>query len=141
MVDVAQIKAWLSQRHETPRLEFKLKYVLTARGTSKHKDELTKDTVALANTGGRAKDNAPHLVLGAGDKLKSDGTRDREDVRSSGYSRKTLLDIVNASSLPPLTDLNYTELEIDGNYYGVIEVPPSPFMHELSRDLDATSGS
>ena len=141
MTTVAQIKAWLARKNETPRLEFKLKYVLAGAGSSKHKDELGKDVIGLANTAGRAQDDVAHLLLGAGDKLKPDGTRDREDVRSFGYSRKTLLDIVNARSAPPLPDLNYTEVEVDGNYYGVIEVPASPFMHELSRDLDATSGS
>ena len=141
MADVAQLKAWLAQKDETPRLEFKLKYLLAGPGSSKHKDELGKDIIALANTAGRAQDDVAHLLLGAGDKLKADGTRDREDVRSSGYSRKTFLDIVNARCSPPLADLNYSEVEVDGNYYGVIEIPPSPFMHELSRDLDATSGS
>jgi hypothetical protein len=141
MVDVGQIKEWLAKKDETPRLEFKLKYVLAGPGNSKHKDELGKDIIALANTAGRTQNDVAHLLVGAGDKLKSDGTRDREDVRSSGYSRKTFLDIVNARSSPPLPDLNYSEVEVDGNYYGVIEVPPSPFLHELSRDLVATSGS
>ena len=141
MADVAKIRSWLAQKDETPRLEFKLKYVMSGAGSSKHKDELGKDIMALSNTAGRAENDAAHLLLGAGDKLKPDGTREREDVRSSGYSRKTFLDIVNARSSPPLADLSYEEIEVDGNHYGVIEVPPSPHMHELSRDLDATSGS
>jgi hypothetical protein len=141
MADVAKIRSWLTQKDETPRLEFKLKYVMSGAGSSKHKDELGKDIMALSNTAGRAENDAAHLLLGAGDKLKPDGTREREDVRSSGYSRKTFLDIVNARSSPPLADLSYEEIEVDGNHYGVIEVPPSPHMHELSRDLDATSGS
>lgn len=141
MTDVAQIKSWLAQRDETPRLEFKLKYVFAGPGGSKHKDELAKDIWALANTAGRTRTDVAHLLLGAADELKPDGTRDREDVRSSGYSRTTLLDIVNARSTPPLSDLTYAEIEVDGNHYGVIEIPPSPYMHELSRDLDATSGS
>jgi len=141
MTNAAQIKEWLTKKDETPRFEFKLKYLLAGPGSSKHKDELGKDIMALANTAGRAQDDVAHLLLGASDKLKPDGTRDREDVRSFGYSRKTFLDIVNARCSPPLADLNYSEVEVDGNYYGVIEIPPSPFMHELSRDLDATSGS
>lgn len=140
MADVAEIKAWLAQKDETPRLEFKLKYVFTGQGGPKHRDELGKDLIALANSAGRARNDVAHLLLGAGDTLKTDGTREREDVRSSGYSRKTFLDIVNARSSPPLPDLNYSEIEVDGNYYGAIEIPPSPFMHALSRDLHATSG-
>jgi hypothetical protein len=65
MADVAQIKAWLAQKDETPRLEFKLKYVLTGPGGSKQKDELGKDIIALANTAGRAKNDVAHLLPGA----------------------------------------------------------------------------
>lgn len=141
MSDAAEIRGWLARKDETLRLEFKLRYVLSGPAKAKHKDELGKDIMALANTGGRAANDAAHLVLGAGDILKPDGTRDHEDVRASNYSRKMILDIVNARSHPLLPDLHYAEVEVDGNYFGIIEVPPSPFMHELSRDLDATSGS
>ncbi len=39
MADVAKIRSWLAQKDETPRLEFKLKYVMSGAGSSKHKDE------------------------------------------------------------------------------------------------------
>jgi hypothetical protein len=97
--------------------------------------------MALANTAGRTRDDYAYLIIGAGDKLKADGTRDRDDVRAYGYSRKSILDTVNAKCYPSLPDLAYEEVEVEGNHYGVVIVPPSPFRHELSSDLDAASGS
>jgi hypothetical protein len=141
MIEAAELRQWLGEKDETPRREFKLKYVLAGPGNNKHKDELAKDVMSLANTAGRNREDYAHLVIGAGDKLKPDGSRDYDDVRSHGYSRKSILDTVNARCHPALPDLSYSVVEVDSNYYGVIEIPPSPFMHELSRDLDGTSGS
>lgn len=141
MVEPAELKRWLALRDETPRHEFKLKYVLKGQGSGKHQDELAKDVMALANTAGRARDDYAFLVIGAGDKLKADGTRDVDDVGPYAYSRTAILSTVNARCHPSLPDLSYEEVEVDGNHYGVVIVPPSPYRHELSRDLDATSGS
>jgi hypothetical protein len=141
MVEPAELKQWLAVKDETLRREFKLKYVLKGRGSGKHQDELAKDVMALADTAGRTREDYAYLVIGAGDRLRPDGTRDRDDVRPYGYTRKSILDIVNARSFPFIPDLFYEEVEVDGNYYGVVIIPPSPYMHQLSRDLDATSGS
>ena len=141
MVGAAELKRWLAVKDETLRHEFKLKYLLKGQGNTKHRDELAKDVMALANTAGRTRDDYAYLIIGAGDVLKPDGTRDRDDVRAHGYSRKSILDTVNAKSYPSLPDLAYEEVEVDGNHYGVVVVPPSPFRHELSGDLDAASGS
>jgi hypothetical protein len=141
MVEAAELRKWLAEKDETPRREFKLRYVLAGPGNNKHKDELAKDVMSLANTAGRNREDYAHLVIGTGNELKPDGSRDVDDVRPYGFTRKSILDTVNARCHPPLPDLSYTLVEVDGNYYGLIEIPPSPFMHELSRDLDATSGS
>jgi hypothetical protein len=141
MVEAAELKSWLAVKDETLRREFKLKYVLKGQGSGKHQDELAKDVMGLANTAGRNHEDYAYLIIGAGDKLKPDGTRDRDDVRPYVYSRKSILDTVNARCYPSLPDLSYEEVEVDGNYYGVVTIPPSPYRHELSRDLDATSGS
>lgn len=141
MVEPAELKRWLALKDETPKHEFKLKYVLKGQGSGKHQDELAKDVMSLANVAGRARDDYAYLIIGAGDKLKADGTRDTDDVRQYGYSRKSILDTVNARCYPSLPDLSYEEVEVEGNHYGVVIVPPSPYMHQLSRNLDATSGS
>lgn len=141
MVEAAELRKWLAVKDETLRHEFKLKYVLKGQGNTKHRDELAKDVMALANTAGRTRNDYAYLIIGAGDKLKADGTRDRDDVRAYGYSRESILSTVNAKCYPSLPDLAYEEVEVDGNHYGVVIVPPSPFRHELSSDLAAASSS
>jgi len=141
MVEAAELKKWLAIKDETLRREFKLQYILKGQGNTKHRDELAKDVIALANTAGRTRDDFAYLIIGAGNRLKPDGTRDRDDVRAYGYSRESILGIVNVKCYPSLPDLAYEEVEVDGNHYGVVIVPPSPFRHELASDLDAASGS
>lgn len=141
MVEPAELKRWLALKDETPRHEFKLRYTLKGPGAAKHQDELAKDVVALANTAGRTRDDYAYLIIGAGNKLRPDGTRDADDVRPYSYSRESILSTVNARCYPSLPDLSYEQVLLDGNYYGVVTVPPSPYMHLLSRNLDATTGS
>lgn len=140
VISVDKLRELLSQNDEMPKVEFKLKYVLTGQGNNKIKDEVAKDIIALANTAGRNAGDYAYLIIGAGDELKADGTRDQEDVRQYGYGKKTFLNIVNARCVPRLPDLSYEVIKLDGNYYGVIVIPPSPHMHELIRDLDTPKG-
>lgn len=135
-----KLRELLSQKDEMPKVEFKLKYVLAGQGNNRIKDEVAKDIIALANTAGRSADDHAYLIIGAGDKLNMDGTRTREDVRQYNYCKKTFLSIVNARCAPRLPDLRYEEVELDGNYYGVIVIPASPHLHELTRDLDTMKG-
>ncbi len=140
MIDAARLDEFLRKSDETSNLEFKLKYVLTGQMRGKFLDEIAKDLLALTNTSGRSEEDYAYLVIGTGDKLKPDGTRDKEDVRPYGYSREQFLDIVNARCTPRVQDLAYAEVELDGNYYGVVEIPPSPYIHELTRNLDTPKG-
>lgn len=141
MVKAADLKKWFAEKDETPKREFKLKYVLTGQGRGKYLDELAKDLIALTNTAGRSRDDLAYLVIGTGDTLRPDGTRDAEDVRPAGYDRQFFLTTANARCHPSIPDLSYTEIEVGGNYYGVVELPPSPHIHELSRDLDTPKGT
>lgn len=140
MITVEKLKELLSRKGESPNLEFKLKYSLTGQGNNKNRDEAAKDIIALANTAGRSADDYAYLIIGAGDDLRPDGTRSREDVRQHGYDGKIFLSIVNDRCAPGLPDLWYEEIEAGGNYYGVIVIPPSPYMHELTRNLDTPKG-
>lgn len=140
MLDKMKLKQLLALAEEMPTVEFKLKYVLSGQGRSKVLDELSKDLIALANTAGRKANEYAYLVIGVGDKLKSDGTRDSEDVRQHHYEARNFLNIANARCNPPIRDIRYDELEIDGTYYGVVSIPPSPHMHSLTRDLDTPKG-
>ncbi len=140
MITVEKLKELLARKGESPNLEFKLRYALTGQGNNKNRDEVAKDIIALANTAGRSADDYAYLIIGAGDDFRPDGTRGSEDVRQHGYDGKTFLSIVNDRCAPGLPDLWYEEIELGGTYYGVVVVPPSPYMHELTRNLDMPKG-
>ena len=66
----------LLRPEQTLRLEFKKKYDLTGPERGQRLDELAKDLLALLNTAGRHADDYAYLILGAGDELQKDWTRD-----------------------------------------------------------------
>ncbi len=141
MIDQHKLKEFLELKDESPKVEFKLKYELTGQNKSKNLDELAKDLLALTNTAGRAADDFAYLIIGAGDTLKPDGTRDAFDVRSSNFTAEQFLNIVNARCTPPVAEFRYEVIDQGGNFYGVVEIPPSPYIHELTRNLDTPRGS
>jgi len=140
MLDESRLKELLALTEELPTVEFKLKYVLSGQGKNKALDELAKDIIALTNTGGRNPGDYAYLVIGAGDTLKYDGTRDHDDVRQYGYDSKMFLTIANVRCSPPIPNLSFLQIEIEGRCYGILAIPPSPHMHSLTRDLDTPKG-
>lgn len=140
MLNQATLKELLARGNETPRIELKLRYVLSGQGKGKVLDEVTKDIIALTNTAGRNPDDYAYLIIGAGNNLQADGTREREDVRQYRYEAAFFLNIANARCNPPIPDIRYDQVEVDGNYYAVVTIPPSPHMHTLIKDLDTPKG-
>lgn len=140
MLNETTLREILAQKDETPRIELKLRYVLSGQGKGKALDEVAKDIIALTNTAGRKTGDFAYLIIGAGDTLEPDGSRNREDVRQHGYAAVSFLSITNARCSPPIPDIRYEQIEVDGNYYGVVAIPPSPHMHTLTRDLDTPKG-
>jgi hypothetical protein len=69
MLNESMLRAILSQKNETPKIELKLKYVLSGQGKGKALDEIAKDIIALANTAGRHPDDYAYLIIGAGNHL------------------------------------------------------------------------
>ena len=126
----------LLSREEDARTEFKLSYHLE---TKKLRDEAAKDLISLANAAGRSPTDYAHLVIGAGDKRDSLGKRPSCDVRRFNFSAPRFLDIVNDRCTPPLM-LEYETIEANGNAYGVVTIPPSPYVHYLTKDLDTPQG-
>jgi hypothetical protein len=76
------LRALLAHK-EGPTLEFKLEYVFVGPGGDRNRAEVAKDLLALVNTAGRGADEAAHLILGAGDELRADGTRVPKDSRGA----------------------------------------------------------
>lgn len=141
MINAVKLKELLECKDESPKLEFKLKYEFSGQDKGKRQDEFAKDLLALANTAGRAADDYAYLIVGAGDRLRADGTRAAEDVRPFDFKPEQFLSIANARCAPPVRNIEYEVIEHAGNFYGVIEIPPSPFVHELTRNLDTPKGS
>jgi hypothetical protein len=133
----------LLSQSEGITLEFKLYYDFSFQSDkaaiARNKDEAAKDLLALANSGGLAPDDVAYLVLGAGNERQPDGNRPRLNIRPYGYSAEDFMDLVNSAADPPLRDLHYEEIELDGSWYGVITIPPSPFVHRLKRNLRTKS--
>ena len=140
MLSEITFRQLLARKNETPRVELKLRYVLSGQGKGKVLDEVAKDIIALTNTAGRKAGDYAYLIIGAGDNLNADGAREKEDVRQYGYEASSFLNIVNARCSPSIPNIHYDEIEIDGNYYGVVTIPPSPHMHTLTKDLDTPKG-
>jgi HEAT repeat protein len=104
-------------------------------GRKREWDELVKDILALTNGNIGVADQPAHLVIGAGDKLKSDGTRDLFDVGEVGLTPQQILDRVNESCAPPVPKLDCEIVVLDGCRLFIILIPPSPHLHETTRWL------
>jgi hypothetical protein len=99
--------------------------------------ELVKDVISLTNGNVGTHEETGYLIIGVADKLKSDGTRHLQDVVSKELpTRSEILDKVNSYCNPPIPDIKRFEQELDGKKLFVIEIPPSPYLHRLSRQLE-----
>jgi len=140
-MDDLEITQLLSQE-EGLKLDFKREYELNhpdRKVRAAKWNEFIKDILALTNGNVGTASQTGHLVIGAGDILRPDGTRELFDVRKQGLklSRQQIIEKVNACCHPPISDLFYSKVEVEGTWLAVIEIPPSPFVHETTRRLDA----
>lgn len=138
MIDAKKLSALLI-RKEDLTIEFKLKYKLDGQGKQQILDEIAKDIVSLVNSNTKRDQGSSFLIIGAGDKLRSDGSRERENV-SGQYSADQFLKIINERVSPPITKIEYAEIAANENIYGVIEIPFSPYLHQITRDLSTPHG-
>lgn len=138
MIDANKLSELLL-RKESLVIEFKLKYNMSGQGKALILDEIAKDIVSLANSNSRRRNGSSFLIIGAGDKLSADGSRDKENVKGL-YSESVFRQIVNERITPSIAQFEYTEIEANNNIYGVIEIPFSPHLHKISRDLNTPNG-
>jgi class 3 adenylate cyclase len=142
LIDTDRLRALLAQ-DEGRTLEFKRVYNFNygpPEVLRREKDEAAKDLIALANSAGLSANDTAYLILGADDRRGGDGKRRCYDVRTHGYTAEHFLALVNGACYPPLADLVYIELELDGNCYGIIAIPPSQLVHVLKRNLTTKGG-
>ncbi len=134
-MDSEQLRELIKQE-EGAKLDFKIKlYEIYGSEKEQHWDEFIKDILSLTNGNiGTAKEIG-YLVIGVGDKFKPNGTRDLLNVDDVKLNRKQFLDKVNSACHPPLPDLRCETVLLDGKNLFVVSIPPSPYLHELSRYL------
>ncbi len=99
------------------------------------KDELIKDILALTNGNTRTVDQTAYLVIGVDDQIQSNGKRDLFDTSHLPLERTQLLNWVNSACYPPLANLDIHSINLAGKIIAVIELPPTPHVHETTRDL------
>jgi|GEM_PF-2070486 len=99
-------------------------------------DEFIRDILALTNGNSTAANDTAYLILGVNDQLNSDGSRDVYDIGDISITNKSILERVNSSCNPPITDLNVKVFTIQGKRILVIWIPPSPYLHETNRRLE-----
>ncbi|MFB8797755.1 MAG: tetratricopeptide repeat protein [Microcoleus sp.] len=104
------------------------------------RDEFIRDILSLTNGNFNTADQTGYLIIGVGDELRSDGTRDLFDV-SNPLIPKQILQRVNFACDPPIPDVHCEKVEIDGKNIFVVSIPPSPHLHRTIRDLTTPSKS
>jgi len=98
------------------------------------RDEFIRDILSLTNGNFGTAEQTGYLIIGVGDELKADGSRDLFNV---GYllSPKQILQRVNSACYPPIPDIHCETVEVDGKKIFVVSIPPSPHLHRTLREL------
>jgi hypothetical protein len=99
------------------------------------RDELIKDIIALANGSATTAGETAYLIIGATDAIGSDGRRNLYDMSAPLPSRRDLLEKINSACAPAIEDLHCDTVEVAGRRLFVVTIPPSPYLHETTRDL------
>ena len=150
----------ITQR-EGLKLDFKHEYKLgkspPAGMSVRHQDwnqyikgqwlEFTKDILAVTDGNVGTADDPGILIIGAGDELFPDGTRQLYDVAHLGLTSAQILDKVNERCRPRIPDIQRELIELDGCSVYVITIPPSPHTQEITEwfhipklETDTTTG-
>lgn len=101
-------------------------------------DEFIKDILALANGNVGVAGQPAYLIIGVGDKLKADSTRDLYDVGDVGLTFQQILEKVNKACNPPLPDIRCDTVMLEGHRIFVVSIPPSPHLHETTRKIETS---
>jgi hypothetical protein len=148
-MDIDRLRQFVLQPEESAKLDFKIElYKINEPKPTVQADiqrwtdareqqwaELTKDIIALANGNIGTATQIGYLIVGADDKLKPDGTPNLRDVGNKVPTRKEILDKVNSYCQIPLPDIQCEKILLDGINLFVISIPPSPYLHRLSKQL------
>jgi uncharacterized protein YjbI with pentapeptide repeats len=145
-----ELRGLIYNNRESSKLDFKIKIheIKPEKPTEKNKEnewvknkeeqwaELVKDVISLVNGNVGTHEKTGYLIVGAADQLKPDGTRYLRDVMSEELpTQSEMLDKLNSYCYPNLPGIECYEKALDGKTLFIIEIPPSPYLHRLSRQL------
>ena len=129
----------LIAQEEGLKLDFKREYKFehpNQKVRGGQRDEFIKDVLALANGNVGVADQPAHLIIGVGDELRPDGSRELFDACRLDHTTRSILDSLKSGGChPPLPDSSCKVIELDGKGILVITIPPSPHLHETARTL------
>jgi tetratricopeptide (TPR) repeat protein len=102
------------------------------------RDELVKDLLSLLNGNVGTAGQTAYLIIGAGNELGADKSRDLFDVGEVDVDRlrKQIIESVNRACNPPVPDIQCDVSSVEGKRILAIIIPPSPHLHETTRRLD-----
>lgn len=133
----------LLRERESPSLEFKRAWygIEDPAAKRQQRDELVKDVLSLVNGSPDSVGKPAYLVIGADDVLDPRGQRQLHDVGDLDAEglRRTIIQLVSSASEPALQDLLFDLVELEGFRLAVVTVPPSPHLHETTRDVSSFS--
>lgn len=147
-MDLDTLTKIISRSEETEKIEFKIKLheIYDPKPTEQSDEqqwkdknnkqwaELVKDILSIANGNIGTKEETGYLIIGVGKELKN-GKRDLNNIETEVPSQTELLHKIKSYCQPPLTKINCEKIPIDDKKILVITIPPSPYLHRLSRQL------
>ena len=129
----------LIAQEENLKLDFKSKFYkiddLDPKVREIHWDEFIKDVLALANGNVNHAYEDGYLIVGVGDRLHPDGTRDLYDTSTVKVDGQQILQKINAACHPPLPDLKPERVLLDNYSVLVFTIPATPFLHQTTREM------
>jgi HEAT repeat protein len=141
-----ELRQLIAQK-EGLKLDFKREYKFDApnqKVRNGQRDEFIKDVLALTNGNVGVADQPAYLIIGVGDELRADGSRDLFDVRGLEHTARSILNSLKSGLAvchPPLPDSVCEIVELDGKEIVAITIPPSPHLHETARTLQVIDAS
>jgi hypothetical protein len=140
-----ELRQLIAQK-EGLKLDFKREYKFHSSDQKVKRgqhDEFVKDILALTNGNTGTADLPAHLVIGAGNELRPDGSRELFDARALEPAVTSILDSLKSNWMvcrPPLPDFDCEVVELDRKGIVVIRIPPSPHLHETACILEVIDG-
>jgi hypothetical protein len=135
-MDVRHLQNLLAQEESITR-EFKqeLHAIDHPSESARHRHELARDLLALANGNASTAGETAYLIFGVGDSRGPDGRRPLFTIPNPLPDRQRLLSLVNTVCTPRLEELLCEPVLVEGQRLFVVTIPPTQYVHETNRSL------